>query len=54
MTLVGSGAVAYVLLAVIWIVALIGIAVKLFPARPFDRLSIALYLILGWSGLFRL
>ncbi|MGC5777220.1 PAQR family membrane homeostasis protein TrhA [Methylobacterium sp. NFXW15] len=51
-TLVGSGPVAYVLLAVIWIVALIGIAVKLFLPGRFDRLSIGLYLILGWSGLF--
>ncbi|MET0367822.1 MAG: hemolysin III family protein [Methylobacterium sp.] len=51
-TLVGSGPVAYGLLAVIWVVALIGIAVKLFLPGRFDRLSIALYLILGWSGLF--
>jgi hemolysin III len=49
--LVGSGAKAYVLLAVIWIVAAVGIAVKLFLPGRFDRLSIGLYLILGWSGL---
>ncbi|SFL86460.1 hemolysin III [Methylobacterium pseudosasicola] len=49
--LVGSGPRAYVLLAVIWLVALIGIAVKLFLPGRFDRLSIALYLLLGWSGL---
>ncbi|MCJ2053142.1 PAQR family membrane homeostasis protein TrhA [Methylobacterium sp. J-070] len=50
--LVGSGSRAYALLAVIWIVALVGIAVKLFLPGRFDRLSIALYLMLGWSGLF--
>jgi len=50
--LVGSGPVAYGLLAVIWIVALVGIAVKLLMPGRFDRLSIGLYLILGWSGLF--
>ena len=49
---VGSGPVAYGLLAVIWIVALVGIAVKLLMPGRFDRLSIGLYLILGWSGLF--
>jgi hemolysin III len=49
--LVGSGPVAYGLLAMIWAVALVGIAVKLFLPGRFDRLSIALYLILGWSGL---
>jgi hemolysin III len=49
--LVGSGAKAYVLLATIWAVALVGIAVKLFLPGRFDRLSIALYLVLGWSGL---
>ncbi len=49
--LVGSGPMAYGLLAVIWIVALVGIAVKLLLPGRFDRLSIALYLILGWSGL---
>jgi hemolysin III len=50
--LVGSGSRAYGLLAVIWAVALIGIAVKLFLPGRFDRLSIVLYLMLGWSGLF--
>ena len=50
--LVGSGTRAYALLAVIWAVAAVGIALKLFLPGRFDRLSIALYLILGWSGLF--
>ena len=49
--LVGSGARAYALLALIWAVAAVGIALKLFLPGRFDRLSIGLYLILGWSGL---
>lgn len=49
--LVGSGTRAYMLLAVIWVVAAVGIALKLFLPGRYDRLSIALYLILGWSGL---
>ena len=50
-TLVGTGATAWALLAVIWVVAAIVIAVKLFLPGRFDRLSIGLYLMLGWSGL---
>jgi hemolysin III len=50
--LVGSGMRAYLLLAVIWLVALVGIAIKLFMPGRYDRLSIGLYLMLGWSGLF--
>ena len=49
--LVGSGARAYTLLGMIWVVAAVGIGLKLFMPGRFDRLSIALYLILGWSGL---
>ena len=48
--LVGTGARAYVLLALVWTVAAVGIALKLFLPGRYDRLSIALYLILGWSG----
>lgn len=49
-TLVGSGPVAWSLLALIWTVAAIGIALKLFMPGRWDRVSIALYLTLGWSG----
>jgi hemolysin III len=39
------------LLLAIWLAALVGVALKLrYPGR-FDRVSIALYLFLGWSGL---
>ncbi|GEO99602.1 PAQR family membrane homeostasis protein TrhA [Methylobacterium haplocladii] len=48
--LVGSGPVAWGLLAVIWTVAAIGIALKLLMPGRWDRVSIALYLMLGWSG----
>jgi hemolysin III len=39
-----------ILLAGLWLTSIVGIALKLaFPGR-FDRLSIILYLLLGWSG----
>jgi hemolysin III len=45
-----KGAASLALLLGVWAVALVGIALKLrFPGR-FDRLSIALYLLTGWSG----
>lgn len=44
------GLVPAALLIVVWLTAAIGIALKLrWPGR-FDRLSIVLYLVLGWSG----
>lgn len=50
--LIGLGGPAgWQLLAVVWAVAIAGIALKLcFPGR-FERLAIALYLALGWAGL---
>ncbi len=41
-----------ILLAIIWVAALAGIAIKLAWPGRFDRTSIALYLVMGWSGLF--
>jgi hemolysin III len=39
-----------VLFAGVWLTSILGIALKiLFPGR-FDRLSVVLYMILGWSG----
>lgn len=38
------------LLIAIWITAAIGIALKLLSPGRFDRLSLLLYLLLGWSG----
>lgn len=47
-----GGAAATAILIVQWASAAAGIALKIvFPGR-FDRLSIALYLVMGWSGLF--
>jgi len=39
------------LLAGIWTVSLVGMALKILLPGRFDRLSILLYLLLGWSGL---
>lgn len=39
------------LLAGVWGVALAGIVVKLFLPGKFDKLSVGLYLALGWSGI---
>lgn len=48
--MVGAGEAAWSLLAVVWLVAAIGIALKLMLPGRYDRASICLYLILGWSG----
>jgi len=39
------------LLIVVWLTAVIGSVIKLLLPGRFDRLAIALYLLLGWSGL---
>ncbi|MBV2142240.1 hemolysin III family protein [Falsochrobactrum sp. TDYN1] len=44
------GASAWPLLLFVWSVAIVGIMLKLFMPGRFDRLSILLYLALGWSG----
>jgi hemolysin III len=41
---------AMVLLAGVWCVAIIGIVLKLVLPGRFDRLSVGLYLTMGWSG----
>jgi hemolysin III len=41
---------AYVLLTGVWCVAIFGIVLKLRCPGRFDRLSVGLYLALGWSG----
>ena len=38
------------LLLGVWAIAIVGIAAKLFLPGRFDRLSVGLYLLLGWSG----
>lgn len=46
-----EGATGAALLASVWAVALAGFAMKLAWPRRFERLSLALYLALGWAGL---
>src|SRR5581483_9914317 len=45
-----SAATANIVLAAVWLTAACGIALKLFWPGRLDRLSIALYLGLGWCG----
>ncbi len=42
---------AIALLTGVWLVALLGVLLKLFKPGRFDKLSVGLYLALGWSGL---
>jgi hemolysin III len=42
---------AMVLLAGVWCVAIVGIVLKLVLPGRFDRLSVGLYLAMGWSGM---
>ncbi|WP_020181498.1 hemolysin III family protein [Methylopila sp. M107] len=41
-------------LASVWAVAFVGVALRIWRPGDFDRLSIALYLLLGWSGVLLL
>ena len=42
---------AQALLVVVWLSASVGVVIKVALPNRFDRLSIALYLLIGWSGL---
>jgi hemolysin III len=44
-----GGAWGYGLLAFVWSVAIAGVALKLFWPGRLDRLSVAVYLLMGWS-----
>ncbi|MCP4564561.1 MAG: hemolysin III family protein [Bosea sp.] len=48
----GESAVAHVLLAVVWIASAAGVVLKVVLPGRYDRVSIALYLLIGWSGVF--
>ncbi|AZO82048.1 MULTISPECIES: hemolysin III family protein [unclassified Bosea (in: a-proteobacteria)] len=48
----GEGAVAHILLAAVWIASAAGVLLKVALPGRYDRLSIALYLLIGWSGVF--
>jgi hemolysin III len=43
---------SYILLGVVWALALIGILFKVFFIHRFPRLSLATYLIMGWLAMF--
>jgi hemolysin III len=45
-----AGLESVILLVGVWLTSLVGIALKLALPGRFDRLSIILYLLLGWSG----
>jgi len=47
-----GGTVGYSLLALVWSIAGLGLVLKLGWPHRFERLSVALYLALGWVGLF--
>jgi hemolysin III len=47
-----QGNVPAIVLSIIWATALAGVAIKLVWPGRFDRTSVALYLIMGWSGIF--
>jgi hemolysin III len=47
-----GGITAAVLLAAIWLTVAIGVVLKLLLPGRFDRLAVALYLLLGWSVSF--
>lgn len=46
----GESAVAHILLVVVWIASGAGVLLKVALPGRFDRLSIALYILIGWSG----
>jgi hemolysin III len=43
---------ALVLAAIVWIGAAIGVLIKVFLPGRFDKLAVAMYLALGWVGIF--
>lgn len=49
-----EGAWRWSLTSVVWSVAVLGVALRLFHGRLFNRVSLALYLALGWLGVIAL
>ena len=47
---VRDSAFALVLLVGVWCAAVLGIVLKLFRPGRFDRVSVGIYLVMGWSG----
>nr|WP_246777323.1 hemolysin III family protein [Microvirga sp. VF16] len=50
LTRMGSALTPQILMIVVWVASLIGILLKVALPGRFDRLSIGLYLLIGWSG----
>jgi len=48
----GESVVAHAPLAVVWIASAVGVLLKIALPGRYDRVSIALYLLIGWSGVF--
>jgi len=48
---VKNGTLSATMLAIVWLTAAAGMALKLFWPGRFERLSIGFYLVLGWSGM---
>jgi hemolysin III len=48
----GSGVHGHQLLALMWVVALVGVLIQLFAPHRAEPLSVPLYLIMGWAVLF--
>jgi hemolysin III len=51
LTQIESGAAFWGMAGILWVTAAIGVALKIWLPGRFDRLAIAIYLGLGWSGL---
>jgi hemolysin III len=49
-----NGAWSWSLTSIVWTVAIAGVLLRLFHARLFDRVSLLLYLALGWIGVVAL
>ena len=47
-----EGALGWIIFAVTWIFAFVGIVLKLFFTGRFDKLSTAMYLLMGWQIVF--
>lgn len=47
-----KGTVGWSVFAIVWIIALIGIIFKLFFTGRFEKLSTAMFIIMGWLGIF--
>lgn len=52
LAVLGGTSVGIVMMCLVWGASLIGVALKLIVPERFGRIAIALYLAIGWSGIF--